>query len=603
MLMIRQALIAVLVGSCTSWAQTVLHTSDNVPKIVASKPPGTTFVFTSGTYRLQQPIVPKDNDKFIGETPCAPPVTACAAIISGARVIGPDAKPDGSDYAVSKQTQQNSRGVTTRNCDQGWFSCILPEDLFFDNKPYRHLDTDSRPHIGEEEWWFDYGNHTIYFHDDPSGHTVETSITNNAFGGPANNVTIQYLTIEKFSSMYPVAAIGTPQGPRALTQGANWTIEKCEVRFSHGAGVRVGYRIHILHNYLHDNGQFGVGGGIGSNDPATEAANSRILIEGNTIEHNNYAHFDPGFGAGGVKVGATSGVTVKDNIIRNNEGAGIHFDDDSNYEVADGNTITDNTDADGLVQEIGQGTSIFRNNVVLRNGARVNGNNNTYQIAIRASSGVEVYCNVIDVPPGRGVGGWGVMASNRGSGHYPPFPYHAASGNSVHHNTVIWEPGAFGEVGFRQGDTANQPNFFENNAAPDYNSYHVPRTSEPHFVYDNDSSKTNRSKPFSNHQRSRADVHSSVDSNISSGFPRVAVTAPADQSTVSGPVTISASASDNSGIRKVEFYVDWALEGTSPSPPYEFNWNNGTTGPHIVAAMAYSNAGIHTCYAVTVNKQ
>ncbi len=27
---------------------------------------------------------------------------------------------------------------------------------------------------------------------------------NNAFGGPANNVTIQYLTIEEFANMYPL---------------------------------------------------------------------------------------------------------------------------------------------------------------------------------------------------------------------------------------------------------------------------------------------------------------------------------------------------------------------------------------------------------------
>ena len=39
------------------------------------------------------------------------------------------------------------------------------------------------------------------------------------------------------------------------------------------------------------------------------------------------------------------------------------------------------------------------------------------------------------------------------------------------------------------------------------------------------------------------------------------------------------------------------------NPPYNFTWTDGTTGPHIVAAMAYSNAGIRTCYAVTLNEQ
>ena len=208
--MIPRLMIAFLLLSLAGWAQVTLHPTDNVPKIVSSKPPGTTFVFTPGTYRLSQSIIPKDNDQFVGQTSCDPPATSCPAIITGGVVIGPSAKFDGTNYAVAKQTQQGPRGVTTRNCDPGWLACIDPEDLFFDGKPYRHLDSPTLPAIGAGEWWFDYTNHVIYFHDDPSGHTVETSVLNNAFGGPANNVVIQHLTVEEFASMYPVGAIGVP---------------------------------------------------------------------------------------------------------------------------------------------------------------------------------------------------------------------------------------------------------------------------------------------------------------------------------------------------------------------------------------------------------
>jgi hypothetical protein len=41
------------------------------------------------------------------------------------------------------------------------------------------------------------------------------------------------------------------------------------------------------------------------------------------------------------------------------------------------------------------------------------------------------------------------------------------------------------------------------------------------------------------------------------------------------------------------------LQRTLNGPPYQFNWANGGTGPHTVAAMAYSNAGIRNCYAIT----
>lgn len=597
-LMILFLLFSFLLFSFVSWGQVTLHPTDNVPKTVSSKPAGTTFIFTPGTYRLSQPIISKDNDRFIGQTACAPPTTSCPAIITGGVVIGPAATFDGANYEVAKQTQQGARGVPA-NCDPGWRACLYPEDLFFDGKPYRHLDSPTLPTIETGQWWFDYANHIIYFHDNPSGHTVETSVPNNAFGGPANNVTIQYLTIEEVANMYPFGAIGVSQGANALNQGAHWTVENCEVTLNHGFGVRVAYGIRILNNYIHDNGQLGIDGGI----PSIQSVNADILIQGNVINHNDYAHFNPGFGSGGFKVGSTSGIVLRGNTVQYNEGSGIHFDVYSQNELVDGNIITDNSDADGLVQEIGYGSSTFRNNLVLRNGARLNSSNPSSQIAVRASAGVEAYCNVMEIPSGAGIGGWMVGASKRGNSSYPPYQYLATTGNSFHHNTVIWDPGANGYVGFFQNDVANQPDFFDKNPPPDYNSYHMPSASAAQFLYDSDNTGSNKHHTFANHQAAHADVHGQVDTNYMSGFPTVAITSPADQSPVANPVTVSATASDKSGIKKVEFYVDWKLLATVTSSPYDFSWTNGTAGPHTVAAMAYSNAGIHACYAVTLNEQ
>ncbi len=56
-----------------------------------------------------------------------------------------------------------------------WSGCVYPEDLYFDGVPYRHLNSTTLPAIGPGQWWFDYANHLICFHDNPSGHTVETS--------------------------------------------------------------------------------------------------------------------------------------------------------------------------------------------------------------------------------------------------------------------------------------------------------------------------------------------------------------------------------------------------------------------------------------------
>jgi hypothetical protein len=591
--------------SLVGWAQVTLHPDDNVPRIVSGKPSGTTFLFTPGTYRLYEPIKPKDNDKFIGETSCVPPTTSCPAVITGSVVIGPLAKFDGTNYEVTKQPQHGPRGVP-QNCDPGWSGCFYPEDLFFDGKPLKHLDSPTLPTIGSGEWWFDYDNHIIYFHDNPSGHTVETSVVTNGFGGPASHITIQYLTIEEFATMYPFGGIGGPQGANSLTQATHWTVENCEVRLIHGMAIRVEYAMQILNNYIHHNGQAGIGGAVGfTSAPSTQSTSSDILIQGNAIDYNNYAHFNPGFGSGGFKVGATSGIVLRGNTIQNNEGSGIHFDVNSMNELVDGNLITDNSDSDGIVQEIGYGKSTFRNNVVLHNGAQLNSNNWSFQIATRASADVDAYCNVLEVPAGGpGVGAFGIAASKRDrESYYPPFAYLKATGNSFHHNTVIWDSGANGFAGFYQADPRNQPEFFANNIPPDYNSYHLPSTSAPLFIYDNDGSGSNKRKPFAAYRAARVDVHSTIDTNINSGFPTVTITSPADQSSVANSVTVKANASDKSGIRKVEFYVDWKLQTTVTNAPYDFNWTNGATGSHIVAAMAYSNSGIPACYAITLNEQ
>jgi len=74
--------------------------------------------------------------------------------------------------------------------------------------------------------------------------------------------------------------------------------------------------------------------------------------------------------------------------------------------------------------------------------------------------------------------------------------------------------------------------------------------------------------------------------------PSVAITAPASTSSVSGTVAITASASDNVGVSKVEFYLDGTLQATVTSAPYGFSWNSSSvsTGTHTLTAKAYDAA-------------
>jgi len=85
--------------------------------------------------------------------------------------------------------------------------------------------------------------------------------------------------------------------------------------------------------------------------------------------------------------------------------------------------------------------------------------------------------------------------------------------------------------------------------------------------------------------------------------PTVALTAPANNATLNGTVTISSSASDNVGVTMVEFYINGILQYAGNLPPYSFSWetNRVSNGNYTIMAKAYDNAGHATqSSAVTV---
>ena len=584
--------VIVFCGLAAAQASTVdIKPGADIPSVVNASPAGTTFIIYPGTYRLTESITPKDGDSFIGETACAPPTTSCPAIISGSRVIGSLAIQDGTNYKVTSQTQQGAVTIASSRCQPGWGGCIYPEDLFFDGVPYKHLSASSLPTIASGQWWFDYASNTIYFHDNPTGHVVETSVVPTAFNSWANNVTISDLTVKEFAVPSLLGAIGLP-GNTSLTQGLNWKVKNCEILLNHSTAIRTSsFGMQILNNYIHNNGEIGImGGTVGF------TISDGLVIAENTITNNNYAHFLAGYGSGGVKVSSTTGPVIRDNTITNNDGAGIHFDMDVVSPLVDGNTVTGNASGGGIQYEISLTSATIRNNIVLKNGVNRPSEPATSNTSVSSedSVGVNSYCNVLEIPAGLGANGWVVLNGKRTDNSAP------STGNYVHHNTVFWDEGATGWVGFYQNDPVGQPLFFTDNHAPDFNTYHLPSTSLKNFMYDNNLSGDNTRLTFSEYQANGADVHGTMDTKYNVGHPTVKITSPADEATVTNP-TITATASDASGISKVEFYVDWSLKETDTESPFSFDWSNGTSGTHVVAAMAYSNEGIRSCYAVTLH--
>src|SRR5512133_39609 len=75
--------------------------------------------------------------------------------------------------------------------------------------------------------------------------------------------------------------------------------------------------------------------------------------------------------------------------------------------------------------------------------------------------------------------------------------------------------------------------------------------------------------------------------------PTTAVTAPANNATVSGTVSVTATASDNVGVAKIEFYVNGVLQATDTATPYVYSWNTSAlaSGSYALMTKAYDAAG------------
>jgi len=237
--------------------------------------------------------------------------------------------------------------------------------------------------------------------------------------------------------------------------------------------------------------------------------------------------------------------------------------------------------------EIGYAVTI-RNNTLVGNGyVYPTGTNWLYgaNVLSATSQNVEAYCNTVEISS-QGGNGIDILTQPREG--------HISSGNYFHHNTVRFQ-GNSGWSGAGDGDP-DEPNFFSLNRY-NYNTYHLPDLSAHSFAW------TGGNHPFAKFQAAGPETDGSADTNYTVSAPTVAITSPADGSTVSGVVDVKGTAQEN--ISKVEFYVDWSLRQTQSASPFSFPWTTGlfTHGEHTVAVMAYDTQGLRSCHAVTLNAQ
>jgi hypothetical protein len=385
---------------------------------------GTRFCLSRGIHRLTTAVIPKPHDTFIGRQ---------GAVISGAKDITRLFAPSGRYWTASRQSQHNPAkpGV----CDPGFPLCNAADDVYLDDEPLRPVQRLSQ--LAPGRVYFDHAAAKIYIANDPKGHRVEAAVATGAVRGyktSATDVTIRGLVIEKFANQAGVGAINANR---------NWVVENNEVRLNHGIGVQGGAI--IRNNNIHDNGELGL----------SIYGEDHVLVEGNTLAHNNYAGYGTSWEAGGGKFMRTSHLTVRGNYVHDNRGVGIGSDSDNIYTVYVGNRIERNSGT-GLVVETSFQTLIKRN-TIRGNGFAFTGGLTGAGIYLNTSQKVEIVDNTVF----KNQQGIGIFSGNRGSG---PHGAYATRNNYVHDNTITLMPkSGTGITSDFQADFKTNNNRFQGN--------------------------------------------------------------------------------------------------------------------------------------------
>jgi parallel beta-helix repeat protein len=168
-----------------------------------------------------------------------------------------------------------------------------------------------------------------------------------AFAGAGDRVLIDNIVFEDYES-------GTAQAV-ILTSGVDWTVQNSEFRYNSNLAITFDSGWKVLNNHIHHNGQLGIKGyGVGAlvegNEIAYnnylqewsfgwEAGASKFIRTENLTVRNNYVHNNegPGLWTDGYNVGTL----YEGNVVEDNAGPGI-FHEISYQAVIRNNTVSGN---------------------------------------------------------------------------------------------------------------------------------------------------------------------------------------------------------------------------------------------------------------------
>lgn len=367
----------VSIPDCTSTGVTCINPGQDAQAIINSKTAGGTFILKAGLHRMQY-IRPRNGDTILGEP---------GTILNGSRILTGWQQVSGANQWKLEVSHVQGEVVPSSAtwdgvpiCPAKHNRCRHPEMIFFGERFLLHQN--SQGEVGAGEFYIHYNSSsnkdTIYIGDDPTNQTVEQTVTPYAVeSGSSQNVTVRNLTIEKYATPFQRQAI--------MLRGANNTVEYNEVRYGHGAGIQVGNRGIVRHNYIHHNGFSGIGGN-----------GTDMLFENNEVSYNGTMELYPSWDGGGSKFALSTNLIVRNNYVHHNRGSGLWVDIDNVNTLIENNIVIGNW-KHGIQEEISYSATI-RNNYVADNGGDNNQGRGS-QIYVQLSQDVTVTGNTVIMPP------------------------------------------------------------------------------------------------------------------------------------------------------------------------------------------------------------
>ncbi|PPS44237.1 hypothetical protein B1A85_09760 [Chroococcidiopsis sp. TS-821] len=327
-----------------------------VAKALSAAPNGATIVFRGGTYRNLR--LPLNKRLTLQAYPNEQPWLKGSIVVEGWVQEGNIWRKDGWNHSFPPN--QQPRAIDPK------FPMAGHRDMVYING-VALKQVGSKARVAPGTFYVDARNKKLYIGSNPSGKTVEATtqeegivVWNSASAGSV----IRGLGLAHYANE------GIKIG------AANVTVENNTLAWNGLNGISVmSGGAKLQGNVISYNGRMGVSG----------IRAHRLLLENNTISHNNTENFSQSWSAGGAKVIWTDGAVMRGNTVHNNRSIGLWIDESSTNSTVVNNTVRNNS-SNGISMEISH-KAIIASNVVTGNAPA--------GIIILNSSSARIYNNTL----------------------------------------------------------------------------------------------------------------------------------------------------------------------------------------------------------------